>query len=100
VLSRSGYTTIMDLQKIGKKAFFIPTPGQFEQEYLAELLDQKGIVPYATQEDFQIQMLSRVKHYKGLGSIQSSTSSLSSILEETFSSVNENSDPIPNSLST
>lgn len=100
VLSRSGYTTIMDLQKMGKKAFFIPTPGQFEQEYLAELLDQKGIVPYATQEDFQIQMLSRVKHYKGLGSIQSSTSSLSSILEETFSSVNENSDPIPNSLST
>ena len=32
VLSRSGYTTIMDLAKIGKKAFFIPTPGQFEQE--------------------------------------------------------------------
>ena len=100
VLSRSGYTTIMDLQKMGKKAFFIPTPGQFEQEYLAELLDQKGIVPYATQEDFHIQMLSRVEHYKGLGSIQSSSRSLSSILEETFSSVNENSDPIPSSLST
>jgi uncharacterized protein (TIGR00661 family) len=100
VLSRSGYTTIMDLQKMGKKAFFIPTPGQFEQEYLAELLDQKGIAPYATQEDFHIQMLSRVEHYKGLGSIQSSSRSLSSILEETFSSVNENSDPIPSSLST
>ncbi|AUC78406.1 glycosyltransferase [Nonlabens sp. MB-3u-79] len=100
VLSRSGYTTIMDLQKMGKKAFFIPTPGQFEQEYLAELLDQKEIVPYATQEDFHIQMLSRVEHYKGLGSIQSSSRSLSSILEETFSSVNENSDPIPSSLST
>jgi uncharacterized protein (TIGR00661 family) len=100
VLSRSGYTTIMDLQKMGKKAFFIPTPGQFEQEYLAELLDQKGIVPYATQEDFHIQMLSRVEHYKGLGSIQSSSRSLSSVLEETFSSVNENSDPIPSSLST
>jgi uncharacterized protein (TIGR00661 family) len=100
VLSRSGYTTIMDLQKMGKKAFFIPTPGQFEQEYLAELLDQKGLVPYATQEDFHIQMLSRVEQYKGLGSIQSSTSLLSSILEETFSSVNENSDPIPSSLST
>jgi uncharacterized protein (TIGR00661 family) len=100
VLSRSGYTTIMDLQKMGKKAFFIPTPGQFEQEYLAELLDQKEIVPYATQEDFHIKMLSRVEHYKGLGSIQSSSRSLSSILEETFSSVNENSDPIPSSLST
>lgn len=100
VLSRSGYTTVMDLQKMDKKAFFIPTPGQFEQEYLAELLDQKGIVPYATQENFTIDMLSRVEQYKGLGSIQSSTTSISSIIEETFSRVNENSDPIPNSLST
>ncbi len=33
VLSRSGYTTIMDLAKLEKKAFFIPTPGQYEQEY-------------------------------------------------------------------
>ncbi len=41
VLSRSGYTTIMDLAKLGKKAFFIPTPGQYEQEYLARRLDKK-----------------------------------------------------------
>jgi hypothetical protein len=27
----SGYTTIMDLAKLCKKAFFIPTPGQYEQ---------------------------------------------------------------------
>ncbi|MGB6267397.1 MAG: glycosyltransferase, partial [Olleya sp.] len=33
IISRSGYTTIMDLAKLGKAAFFIPTPGQFEQEY-------------------------------------------------------------------
>lgn len=45
VLCRSGYTTIMDLAKLEKKAFFIPTPGQYEQEYLAERLDDKGIVP-------------------------------------------------------
>ena len=32
VLCRSGYTTFMDLAKLNKKAFFIPTPGQFEQE--------------------------------------------------------------------
>ncbi|WP_213520832.1 glycosyltransferase [Nonlabens sp.] len=100
VLSRSGYTTIMDLQKMGKKAFFIPTPGQFEQEYLAELLDQKGIVPYATQEDFQIQMLSRVELYKGWECSQPSSSSPSSILKGTFSNVNENSEPMPSSLST
>ncbi|MFT5925835.1 MAG: hypothetical protein ACI9WL_000577 [Rubritalea sp.] len=100
ILCRSGYTTIMDLQKMDKKAFFIPTPGQFEQEYLAQLLGQKGIVPHASQLDFKIEMLSQVNNYKGLGSIQCSTSSISSVIKETFSSVNENSDPIPNSLST
>ena len=100
VLSRSGYTTIMDLNELSKKAFFIPTPGQFEQEYLAQLLDDKGLVPYATQDDFKIEMLSRIPNYKGLGNIHSTTTSISSILEETFSRVNENSEPIPISLST
>ncbi|PZX43848.1 uncharacterized protein (TIGR00661 family) [Nonlabens dokdonensis] len=100
VLSRSGYTTIMDLQKLGKKAFFIPTSGQFEQEYLAQLLEQKNIVPQASQADFKIEMLDRVENYQGLSSIQPSTTSISSTLKATFSRVNENSDPIPNSLST
>jgi UDP-N-acetylglucosamine:LPS N-acetylglucosamine transferase len=33
VVCRSGYTTVMDLAKLEKKALFIPTPGQYEQEY-------------------------------------------------------------------
>ena len=41
IVSRSGYTTIMDLAKLEKKVFFIPTPGQFEQEYLARYLEKK-----------------------------------------------------------
>ena len=36
VLSRPGYSTIMDLAALGKKAIFVPTPGQTEQEYLAD----------------------------------------------------------------
>jgi uncharacterized protein (TIGR00661 family) len=35
VVSRSGYSTIMDMAVLGKKCIFIPTPGQTEQEYLA-----------------------------------------------------------------
>lgn len=35
IISRSGYSTIMDLAKTGKDAILIPTPGQTEQEYLA-----------------------------------------------------------------
>lgn len=66
VLCRSGYTTVMDLAKLKKKAFFIPTPGQFEQEYLARKLKQDGFVPFATQDDFVIENLLEVELYNGL----------------------------------
>ncbi len=66
ILSRSGYTTIMDLSKLEKKAFFIPTPGQFEQEYLAKKLDESGLVPSCNQEDFNIEILDSVNYYYGL----------------------------------
>ncbi len=42
VISRSGYTSIMELVSIGKNAVLIPTPGQTEQEYLADYLSEKG----------------------------------------------------------
>lgn len=54
VISRSGYTTIMDLLKMGKKAFLVPTPGQTEQEYLAGYLDQKGVFPFMEQSRFNL----------------------------------------------
>lgn len=41
VISRSGYTSIMDYYHLGVQATLIPTPGQSEQEYLAEYLDRK-----------------------------------------------------------
>lgn len=66
VLCRSGYTTIMDLAKLEKKAFFIPTPGQFEQEYLAKNLEEQGLVPYCDQDQFSLKELERVKLYSGL----------------------------------
>jgi len=37
VICRSGYSSIMDLHVLNRKALLIPTPGQTEQEYLAEL---------------------------------------------------------------
>lgn len=66
VLSRSGYTTIMDLAKLEKKAFFIPTPGQYEQEYLANRLDELRLVPTCNQDEFKIEMLDKVQTYYGL----------------------------------
>lgn len=70
VLCRSGYTTIMDLAKLGKKAFFIPTPGQFEQEYLAEKFQKEDLVPFCKQENFTIDKLLEIENYKGLSCIE------------------------------
>ena len=36
IISRSGYTSLMDYKALGIGAELIPTPGQTEQEYLAE----------------------------------------------------------------
>lgn len=69
IVSRSGYTTIMDLAKLGKKAFFIPTPGQYEQEYLAKRLHKKGMAPYCKQEDFTILKLNEIELYSGLSDL-------------------------------
>lgn len=66
VLCRSGYTTIMDLVQLRKKAFFIPTPGQYEQEYLAKKLKKEGLIPYATQADFRMERIQEIQEYKGL----------------------------------
>lgn len=70
VLCRSGYTTVMDLAKLGKKALFIPTPGQFEQEYLAKRFKRNGLAPYVKQNDFKIGDLKDINLYQGLPKLE------------------------------
>ncbi|MFL0353475.1 glycosyltransferase [Xanthomarina sp. GH4-25] len=70
IISRSGYTTIMDLAKLGKQAFFIPTPGQFEQEYLAKRLDYQKLVPSCKQEYFSLSKLETASKYNGLSDFE------------------------------
>ena len=55
VICRSGYSTIMDLTALGKKAILIPTPGQTEQEYLGQLLYSKKIFYCAPQKRFDLE---------------------------------------------
>ena len=43
VVSRCGYSTVMDLLSMGKKSILIPTPGQTEQEYLARHLMEQNL---------------------------------------------------------
>jgi uncharacterized protein (TIGR00661 family) len=66
VISRSGYTTVMDLAKLNKKAFFIPTPGQFEQEYLAKQLTNLNLVPSCSQDNFTLEKLKNLDDFEGL----------------------------------
>jgi UDP-N-acetylglucosamine:LPS N-acetylglucosamine transferase len=54
VISRSGYTTVMDLAALQKKAILIPTPGQTEQEYLSKYLNEKKFFLIEKQENFSI----------------------------------------------
>ncbi len=49
VFTRSGYTTLMELAELGKRALFVPTPGQSEQEYLARFHHERGHVYSTTQ---------------------------------------------------
>ena len=54
VICRAGYTSIMDFARIGCKALLIPTPGQAEQEYLAERSEEIRFAPFLKQKDFSI----------------------------------------------
>lgn len=66
VIARSGYTTLMDLSTLRKKAYFVPTPGQYEQQYLAKRLKSSGIAPYCKQEDFSAKRIKEIPLYRGL----------------------------------
>ncbi|MCP9198736.1 glycosyltransferase [Gramella sp. GC03-9] len=74
VISRPGYTTLMDLSKLEKKAFFIPTPGQPEQEYLGRRLYQKNIAPFCKQDEFRWKKIEEIEAYQGLSDLGNSVS--------------------------
>lgn len=74
IISRSGYSTIMDLSKLNKKAFFIPTPGQFEQEYLAKRLRELSIADFRSQNEFKFEDLIETRNFSGFNHRKSSES--------------------------
>ena len=54
VISRSGYSTLMDVAVVGTKALFIPTPGQIEQEYLSQYHNQLGTFYSVPQDEVDL----------------------------------------------
>jgi len=50
IISRPGYSSVMEIVSLNKKALFIPTPGQTEQEYLADYYKEKKYF-YSVSQD-------------------------------------------------
>ena len=51
VVSRGGYSTVMDMAYLGAKCIFVPTSGQYEQVYLGRFLASSGYaveIPFAS----------------------------------------------------
>ena len=83
LIARSGYSTIMDLVNLETKAILIPTPGQTEQEYLAEQLHAKGIFFTMKQNELNLQQaLERVEQYSGFRNFFVKQDSLREIVNE------------------
>jgi UDP:flavonoid glycosyltransferase YjiC (YdhE family) len=71
VLSRSGYSTVMDLAVTGRKAIFVPTLGQTEQEYLAQLYHQRGLHLHVPQRQFDLHAaMAQVGRFRGFGAVR------------------------------
>lgn len=66
IIARSGYSTVMDMKTLEKKAIFVPTPGQTEQEYLAARLKDAGVAYSVSQEEFNLYAaLDESKNFSG-----------------------------------
>lgn len=51
IVTRAGYSSIMELAELGKKALLIPTPGQTEQVYLSQRLHELGFFYMVPQNE-------------------------------------------------
>ena len=65
LISRNGYTTLMDLHSNPKPAVLIPTPGQPEQQYLATLRIHQDLFAHGNQDKLRIKKLLNEAMEKG-----------------------------------
>jgi len=71
IVSRAGYTTIMDLIALKRTAILVPTPGQTEQEYLSDYYSEKKIFLKMIQKKFDInEALKNINEYSSINYIE------------------------------
>ena len=70
IIARSGYSTIMELVELNKtKVLLVPTPGQPEQEYLADYHEKKKYFHHASQYRLKLRRdIGRSNKFKGFSS--------------------------------
>ncbi len=66
IISRAGYSSIMDLVTLKKTAILIPTPEQTEQEYLANYLHKNKLFYTVEQNMFNKNTIFTFNNYKQL----------------------------------
>jgi hypothetical protein len=67
VVCRPGYSSIMDIATIGKKAILIATPGQTEQEYLSRYYVKRKLFYSVSQKKFDLlESIERSRSYTGI----------------------------------
>lgn len=64
LICRSGYSSLMDLMVLKKPAILVSTPGQTEQEYLAEKLGKTKMFTKMNQKEFDLNKA--VREYREL----------------------------------
>lgn len=88
IVCRSGYTSLLDLAFIQKKALLVATPGQPEQEYLGKELFRKNLFLHVDQKNFNLkQDLLKATLYPGFGD-EMHSDDLHYILDKLISKLN------------
>ncbi|MGB8216764.1 MAG: glycosyltransferase [Candidatus Methanoperedens sp.] len=86
IISRSGYTTMMDIAELGKKrGVFIPTPGQTEQEYLSQYYEEQGWFYSKSQYELEIlKDIEKAKEYSGFPTLPKTEDNVKRLYNEVF----------------
>lgn len=88
IISRTGYSTVMDIAVLQKKSILIPTPGQTEQEYLAEYLSAKKIAVCVSQKEFSLtKELQQAKSFSYRLASVSAKSNLQQVIQQLINSI-------------
>jgi len=82
IICRSGYTSVMDLAKLHKKAIQVPTPGQTEQEYLAAYLQKQQLFMCVEQKHFSLPAALKAAETFPFKELNSTQNGFETVIEE------------------